>query len=145
MTRTATGKSATAATASPFLYAIIVTMEEAAPIARTPWTRLESLQRPVIEDQEDEEKRHQHRLAQQAKGKTRDDDEISSNTGRPRIAPVSPHRRHPEKSTQDILSFRNPHHGFHVGRMHREERGDDPGTGHIACHPEQDPEQRERT
>jgi len=103
---------------------------------------LKTLQRPVIQQEQDERQGHQHGLRHQAQRKEQHDEQISP---RPRsfdVPAVRPHREQPEEGGQDVLALGHPRHGFHVERVEGKQGGDDDALPAGLRHPKQNDEQQ---
>ena len=99
-----------------------------------------ALQRPDVEEQEQEGQRDPHRLGEEAEREEREDAGVAKGASASRVGRVDEEREQPEQRRQHVLPLRHPGDRFHVGGVHGEEGGDEgaaPGrAGHAPEHQE---------
>jgi hypothetical protein len=114
-------------------------------IGRASAVRPQPRERPIIEQEQRERQRHDHRLGQQTCGEAR------GHRGEPpaarllRIARVREHREHPEQPGERVLALERPRHRLDVQRMHGEHGRDERAAPVRARHPREREEQQRRT
>ena len=82
----------------------------------------ETLERPEVDEQQHQRKRHQHRLGHQPRGEENQHHRVTPGGPLPDPPSVRPHRAQPEGGAQDVLPLRHPRHRLHVRRMNRKQR-----------------------
>ena len=95
---------------------------------------MESIQRPIVEQEEGERKGYHRRFRQKAKGKGDDDHQVGCSSGGSDVANISPKGKGPEKGAQHPFPVCHPCDGLHVQRVQGEEGGDEGAAPEMTCH-----------
>ncbi len=103
------------------------------------------VQRPVIQQQEDEGHRHQHVLGQQSQGEEQHHGAIAELRGRAaHITDIGSERQHEKKRAQNVLALGDPGHRLHVQRMNGKHRRHKRAAPQEPRHPPQHQKEQDR-
>ncbi len=80
-----------------------------------------SLERPPVEQQQDERQRDEHRLRHQAEGEGEERGEIAARRRAPGMLDPGEQREHPEERAEEVLALGDPRHRLDVQRVEAEE------------------------
>ena len=98
---------------------------------------------PVIQQQENEGERDQHRFGHEPQQKQRERQPVPAAPGALGVAGIGPERQQPEQGAQHVLALRDPGDRLDVQRMKREKRGRERARPARPGHPLQDPEEQD--
>ena len=102
----------------------------------------ESVQRPIVQQQQDKGQRHQHRLGAESDGKRSDDHQIPTYARLLGVPDVREDRHEREQSAQYVLAFRDPGDRFDVRGVYGEQKGDQCAGPNDRRHAKQHVEQK---
>jgi len=105
---------------------------------------IETAQGPVVQQQKQKRKGHEHGLGEKAQGKEDEDRKSLEQTRAAGIPDIEPQGPEHEKGAEDILSFGHPGHRFHVQGMKGEEKCNGGALPDRRRHPVQDEKEQER-
>src|SRR6266496_4127702 len=99
-----------------------------------PQLTFDSVERPVVQKQEDKRQCYEHRLTHQSTCEKEYHRQIPSDPRYAHIVEVGQQRQHKEDTAEHILSFCNPGNRFHTQRMNCEHRRNKSASPNRSSH-----------
>ena len=101
-------------------------------------------QRPKVQRQQHERRRHQHGFGHQPRQQQQKHESQAAGGGLFGMARMRQQQQHEEQAAEHVLARRDPRHGLHARGVPREQRRDEKAASARARRPEQKPEQQRR-
>ena len=103
----------------------------------------EAPQGPVVEQQEDERQRHEHRLGHESEPEPHADEGQAAGARPPGVGDIAPEREETEEGAKHVLPLRDPGDGLDTQRVEGEQRGHQGAAPERARHGAEDEEEQE--
>ena len=106
--------------------------------------RADAPQRPVVQQQQQERPRHEHRFGQQAQPQGDEHQRVACEPAPPGVPRVRAEGQQREQAAEHVLAFGDPRHGLDVQRVQGKQGGDERAAPEAARHHEHHPIHQQR-